>query len=69
MGQGEATYVHALFLGLVAHDDTGCLQLALLLQDGEPAGLFELTFAGLALCLFALGICETGAGFRQHLLL
>lgn len=49
--------------------DASCLELALFLQDGEAAGLLELALAGLALCLFALSICETGARLGQHLLL
>ena len=58
------THVHALGLCLRAHDDTGGLQLALLLEHGETARLLELAFARLALRLLALCICQTRTSFR-----
>lgn len=56
-------------LALAAHVDARGLELALLLQRREAAGLLELRLARLALGLFAARVGEARAGLGEHLLL
>ena len=63
------THVHALRLGLGAHNNTRSLEFTLLLQYSKSASLLELTFASLALRLLALRVSQASASLGQHLLL